>query len=154
MIKYILYGPWKSVLSSHKSCLLRAHPNSLPIFFSLFLSFFNHFISMHSIHLLPHLKSERSRLVDRPQIVSNWGSGHRFSLCSTGTQNSDSLSWPITHPSFMPRRISSYLSRCLTVRSAVSRIMSGRGLVISFVPSRINVMPQLWLQNWAYRWPV
>ena len=145
---------WKSVLFSDESCLLHSHPSSLPIFFSLFSSSFDHSLSMHSVHLSPYLKLERFSLVDWPQIVSNWGSGDRFCLCSTGTQNSDSLSWPINHPSSMPRGISLYPSRCLTVRSVVSWTMRRRALVISFVPSRRNANWSPWLQNSAYRWPV
>ena len=136
-------------------CLLMApasHSSSLPILFSLSSSSFNYFFSIYSAHLLPYLKRERFSFIDLPQIISNWGSRYRCSLCSTGTQNNnDSLSWPIIHPFFMSRSIISYPLWCLTVRSAVSWIMSGFALVISFVPLYINAISFPWLQNWTYR---
>ena len=105
-------------LSSYSS-----HP-TIP--FSLSSSSFNHTCSMHSIHLLPYLNLEKSIFGGLSPIASTWGRPRTF-LRSSGTQNSNSSSWPTIHSSFMPCGTGSYswiAFLCLAARSTMSWILA------------------------------
>jgi len=81
--------------------------SSITFSLSLSLSRFNHTRSMHSVYLLLYLNLERSIFACLSPIASMWGRPRTF-LCSSGTQNSNSSSWPTIHPSFMPCGTDSY----------------------------------------------
>ena len=123
VIDEYIYSEIVKVLKDMRLYVLSFYPSSFPTRFPLSSSSFSHSWSMHSAHLVPNfLKLEKSTFGGRSQIVTTWG-GHRTRLCSSGTQNSNSLSRPTTHPSLMTRRTGScpwVAFRCLATMSAMS----------------------------------
>jgi len=99
-----------------------------------------------------------------PRLLSTFGaplngSTHRRPLCSTATPNSSSSSWPITHPSIMPRIVRSYPSvecRCYVVRCAISQIQTKLAVIVCQHCSTLHKRhyPSAWPKIWAWRWPV
>ena len=87
------------VLQLKTTPTLVSYSNSFPTSFSFFSISFNHSLSMHSVHFLPNLELDISRIVDIwGALITTLHCGTNTSfLCSTGTQNSGSSS-PI-HPS-------------------------------------------------------
>ena len=107
---------------------LVSYSNRFPTSFSFFSISLNHSLSMHFVHFLPNLELDMSRIVEiRGALITTLHGGIYTSfLCSIGTQNSGSLSWPITHPSIMPCIVSScpsVESWWSAVRSAISHAL-------------------------------
>ena len=99
-----------------------------PTSFSFCSSSLNHSLSMHSVHFLPILELEKSKIVDiwGAEITTLHGSTYTSFLCLAGAQNSGLPFWPITHPTITPCNISSCPSvkcRRSAMRSTISHVL-------------------------------